>query len=129
MARPADSVENWILENILSGDLKPGDYVAVEIADTGKGIPENELSRIFEPFFSTKFVGRGLDLAIASNIVKSHDGGISVISKGGQGSVWKALDLARSDQAQRKKHYVAIKIVKRNKYAVEHKHKKKLRTD
>ncbi|MBN1584215.1 MAG: PAS domain S-box protein [Anaerolineae bacterium] len=70
-------------------DLSPGPYAYLSVQDTGCGISEDVLSRIFEPFFSTKFQGRGLGLAAAHGIVKSHGGDITVYSESGQGAAFK----------------------------------------
>jgi len=58
----------------------------VTVADTGEGIPEENLDRIFGPFFTTKKGGTGLGLSICYNIVKSHGGDIEVKSRVGQGT-------------------------------------------
>jgi two-component system sporulation sensor kinase A len=50
----------------------------VEIIDNGSGIPEDQLQRIFEPYFTTKSTGTGLGLAMVRQIVESHGGNISV---------------------------------------------------
>jgi len=65
-------------------------YVAVEVSDTGIGIPEENLSMIFEPFFSTKVTKKetGLGLPIAKKIVESHYGLLKVTSIVGKGSVF-----------------------------------------
>ena len=68
-------------------DLKPGRYVCLMVEDNGKGMDEETKSRIFEPFFSTKFQGRGLGMAAAYGIVRNHNGWISVDSKLGKGTV------------------------------------------
>lgn len=68
--------------------LKEGDYVYVKITDTGIGMDEDTMSRIFDPFFSTKFAGHGLGLAAALGIVRSHHGTIRITSTPGQGSVF-----------------------------------------
>ena len=61
-------------------------FVRIEIADTGNGIPEENLSKIFEPYFSTKETGTGLGLAIVQKIVDIHHGTIEVESKMGEGT-------------------------------------------
>lgn len=65
----------------LSVKISPdGDFVRFEVADTGGGIPLENLSKIFEPYFSTKETGTGLGLAIVHKIVDVHNGTISVDS-------------------------------------------------
>ena len=63
-----------------------GEYVDFEITDTGNGIPEESLSKIFEPYFSTKETGTGLGLAIVQKIVEMHSGRIDVESVVGKGT-------------------------------------------
>ncbi|MFH0995657.1 MAG: ATP-binding protein [Pseudomonadota bacterium] len=72
-------------------DWKPQDtpYACIEIGDTGSGIANMDIEKIFDPFFSTKFPGRGLGLSVSLGIVKSHGGGISVASDPDQGSVFR----------------------------------------
>jgi PAS domain S-box-containing protein len=60
--------------------------VRITVADTGTGIPEEDLPKIFEPYFTTKDSGTGLGLTITFKIVKEHQGEISVNSKVGEGS-------------------------------------------
>ncbi len=72
-------------------DLPEGEYTFVEVADQGCGIDEPVLARIFEPFFSTKFTGRGLGLAAVLGIVRSHRGAIQVDSRLGEGTRIRVL--------------------------------------
>lgn len=67
---------------------KKGDFIAVEIRDSGKGIPAHIRDQIFNPFFTTKQRGTGLGLSIAHSIIKEHDGWIDVESEEGKGSVF-----------------------------------------
>jgi len=71
--------------------LPPGEYVSVSIEDTGPGIEPRLQPRIFDPFFSTKFPGRGLGLAAAYGIVRRHAGAIRMESRPGQGSRFEIL--------------------------------------
>ena len=64
------------------------DEVLVSVADTGIGIPEENLSKIFEPYYTTKDNGTGLGLTVAFKVIKEHKGDISVRSRKGEGSVF-----------------------------------------
>jgi PAS domain S-box-containing protein len=66
--------------------LNPGRYVTLEVADTGCGIPADLLGRIFDPFFSTKFMGRGLGLSALMGILRGHGGSVQVRSEPGRGA-------------------------------------------
>lgn len=66
-------------------------YACLEVMDTGCGIVAADLEKIFDPFFSSKFPGRGLGLPVVLGIVKVHEGGIAIESKPGQGSVFRVF--------------------------------------
>lgn len=65
-----------------------GDEARISVSDTGTGIPEELLTKIFEPYFTTKKSGTGLGLTITFKIVKEHSGDISLESKEGKGSTF-----------------------------------------
>jgi PAS domain S-box-containing protein len=71
--------------------LAPGRYVILEVHDDGDGMDEATLDRIFDPFFSTKFTGRGLGLAAVLGIVRGHKGGMSVSSQTGFGTIFRLV--------------------------------------
>ena len=64
------------------------DEVRISVEDSGTGIAEEDLSKIFEPYYTTKDMGTGLGLTITFKIVKEHQGEISVVSKPGYGSTF-----------------------------------------
>jgi len=75
----------------LNPEAKPGPYVRVSVADTGTGIPKENIPLIFDPFFTTKSLakGTGLGLSTVLGIVKSHSGFISVYSDLGKGTTFR----------------------------------------
>jgi CheY-like chemotaxis protein len=85
----------------------PGRYAHIEVSDLGGGIAPDALTRIFEPFFSTKFQGRGLGLAAAQGIVRSHGGCLHADSRPEQGTTFhvflpatdKPVDTSPADES------------------------------
>ncbi|MHC4198817.1 MAG: PAS domain S-box protein [Planctomycetota bacterium] len=95
------------------GGISPGRYLAVSVADTGVGIPDEIRDRIFEPFFTTKEPGKGtgMGLAMVYGIVKSHGGSIEIESEAGSGAAFTvylplAKDTARCEIPEPKKALV-----------------------
>ncbi|MBF0388462.1 MAG: PAS domain S-box protein, partial [Desulfamplus sp.] len=84
-AIPSEDISKFY---IFPADSKPAadTYVCLEVTDTGCGISKEDFHKISDPFFTTKFTGRGLGLAIISGIVKSWEGMIGVRSEVGHGS-------------------------------------------
>lgn len=78
-------------QNSKADDLAPGPYVCVEVRDNGCGMDEPTLSRMFDPFFSTKFPGRGLGLAAVHGIVRVSRGFIDVQSSVGEGTSFRVF--------------------------------------
>jgi PAS domain S-box-containing protein len=74
-------------------EAKPGRFVCLSVADTGTGMSQAVLARVFEPFYTTKDVGKGTGLGLASvyGIVKQHNGWLEVESQEGQGSTFRVF--------------------------------------
>jgi len=79
------------LSTFLTETREEGRYVALQVIDTGCGMNEETVKQIFDPFFSTKFLGRGLGLSAALGIVRGHKGAIKVTSSPGQGTIFEVL--------------------------------------
>ncbi len=74
-----------------ASELVEGEYIFVEVADYGEGMEEDTILRIYEPFFSTRFAGRGLGLPAVLGIVRGHNGNIIINSEPGVGTKVKVL--------------------------------------
>ena len=77
--------------NRFPGNFQPEarDYACVEVKDTGCGIAKADIAKLFDPFYSTRFTGRGLGLAVVLGHVKSHNGCITLESRPGHGSIFR----------------------------------------
>jgi PAS domain S-box-containing protein len=80
-----------LARSVLGEELVPGSYVVLEVSDSGSGMTPDTVSRIFDPFFSTKFTGRGLGLAAVSGIVRTNGGAILIDSELGRGTKVQVL--------------------------------------
>jgi PAS domain S-box-containing protein len=85
----------------LKQDLPEGRYVCLEVADSGCGMKPDVLERIFDPFFSTKFTGRGLGLAAVLGIVRGHKGSLKVQSELGRGTTFQIFLPASAKEVAR----------------------------
>ncbi|MFT5128309.1 MAG: two-component system cell cycle sensor histidine kinase/response regulator CckA, partial [Rhodothermales bacterium] len=102
-----DADETYLATTEVHDELQHGIYVYIEVADTGCGMNAETKGKLFDPFFSTKFAGRGLGLAASLGIVRGHQGTIKVYSEEGKGSTFMVLfpaaDSTAKDSAPRRK--------------------------
>ncbi len=92
----------YLAGTYLAETLPEGDYVWLEITDTGAGMTPAVQARMFDPFFSTKFTGRGLGMAAVLGIVRGHRGGIRVYSEPGRGTTIRVFFPASREALPRK---------------------------
>jgi PAS domain S-box-containing protein len=74
-----------------SGKLPDGDYVQLEVSDSGRGMSPQVQAKAFDPFFTTKSAGRGLGLAVVQGIVRSLSGAVNLASEPGTGTTFQIL--------------------------------------
>ncbi|MDH4227300.1 MAG: ATP-binding protein [Deltaproteobacteria bacterium] len=84
----AITAENIVLDNGNPKELSPGNYVSVRVSDTGPGIPEVILKKIFTTYFTTKKKGSGIGLATCKTVIEKHGGTIEVESTPGSGTAF-----------------------------------------
>ncbi len=87
--------------------LKHGDYVAIDIKDTGTGMSEEVLERAFDPFFTTKKKASGLGLSLSYSIIKRHGGHVKAESAPGKGSRFSIYLPVAKEEAQKEEHRMA----------------------
>ena len=97
-AMPSGGVLNFIVSEVeitefsrfLNYNAKPGKYIVISVSDTGNGIPADNEDKIFTPFFTTKEIGKGIGLGLASvrGIMKRHNGFVNYETKVGDGTVF-----------------------------------------
>jgi signal transduction histidine kinase/ActR/RegA family two-component response regulator len=87
-------------------DWQPRDpvYACMEVADAGCGIAENDIEKIFDPFYSTKFTGRGLGLPVVLGIARAHHGAVTVESEPGRGSIFRVFYPVLAEKILRQPH-------------------------
>ncbi len=83
--------EDELSNGYMNDGLSAGMYTVVQIIDTGCGMDAETLIRFYDPFFTTKFPGRGLGLAAVLGIMRSHSGGIHVVSRPGEGTTFTLI--------------------------------------
>ncbi|MCF8066955.1 MAG: PAS domain-containing protein [Desulfobacterales bacterium] len=102
-------------------DIKEGDYVVVTISDTGTGISEEDVKKIFEPFYTKKKLGRsgtGLGMAVVRGTIKDHNGYIDVQSKEGAGTTFILYFPATTEKMTAKKILSSTKEYMGNKESI-----------
>lgn len=77
-------------------------HACLEVRDTGCGIAEQDIDKLFDPFFSSKFTGRGLGLPVVLGIARAHEGAITVESEPGRGSVFRVFMLLSAEEVPRR---------------------------
>ncbi len=94
---------------ITTGEFNDGKHVYLEVEDNGCGISDEHLSKLFDPFYTTKFTGRGLGLAAVMGIVNSHKGAIRIRTTEGKGTTFRILfPLSRKPRTEIRKENIPL---------------------
>ncbi|MEI6045887.1 MAG: PAS domain S-box protein [Chloroflexota bacterium] len=91
--------------------LVPGKYVMLTVQDRGKGIPPENLEKIFDPYFTTKSQGNGLGLAVCFSIIKKHEGYIQVESEIGKGTTFSIYLPVSKNQLEAEASIVGTRLI------------------
>ncbi|MEI6205765.1 MAG: response regulator [Desulfuromonadales bacterium] len=83
--------QTYLSASLLEEKPEPGNYVFLEVSDNGCGISKDIISRLFDPFFTIKFTGRGLGMSAVMGIMKAHSGALFVETEVGKGTTFRAL--------------------------------------
>jgi len=83
--------EDFLRQSRTLDRIPEGNYVCLQVSDTGCGMDETTLSHIFDPFFTTKFTGRGLGMSAVIGIMRAHNGAVLTKSTPGMGTTIRAL--------------------------------------
>ncbi len=82
--------------------IEPGRYICLKVSDSGCGMDDETKKRIFEPFYTTKFTGRGLGMSAVLGIITAHKGALQLFSQPGQGTTFKIyLPAQKRDSAEK----------------------------
>ena len=105
--------DNFLAASRTGTPLKPGCYVTLEVCDSGCGMDESVQQRLFDPFFSTKFTGRGLGMSAVLGAVRSHEGGI-ILKSAVNGGTTVSILLPAVGRTSNQSQPVASKVADSN---------------
>jgi PAS domain S-box-containing protein len=110
--------ENVVIKEEEVASLMPGRYIKITISDTGLGMPEEHISRVFDPYFTTKQKGSGLGLATSYSIIKNHGGTITVSSRLGAGSAFSIFIPASEERVKEQTAAQTAKLTRKGRILV-----------
>ncbi len=93
-----------VFEDYHGKKIAPGEYVCLEVTDNGCGMSEETRWRIFEPFYTTKFTGRGLGMSAVLGIIRSHGGALQLYSQANHGTTFKVYLPVPMSEADREEN-------------------------